>query len=249
MVHADNVAFADSVNYRTYRLHSPSQIYNGKMAARAAQVAKRMRPIIKPYKFEDSDQATKLSFLRQLKKACDSNGVLKGVAMWLPSFFMLKSLAAPATIQMTPGKDPREYLDGHRRIVRQSCSYTYVEAVCYPPNSYATKGLIAKAGAKTDAFKQFPGQKAVSFAKTFRDKALSCGDAFSEQRTKSIFKEWVPLKVRDNMRMYWAARPAMHLCQIAHYPDRLIQLSVSTSSSSTRERLPRSTRRGGRDDR
>lgn len=45
--------------------------------------------------------------------------------------------------------------------------------------------------------------------------------------------------------MYWAARPALHFCQLAQYGKTLMQLNGNTPSSSTRTTSPMSTRRDG----
>lgn len=93
-VHPVIKAIADAFNYETYQLHDRSLSYDGKKAARTAKLAKRMDTIVKPYKFDDDDPITALAFLGQLKRACDSNGVSEGVAMWLLSFFNANSPVA-----------------------------------------------------------------------------------------------------------------------------------------------------------
>lgn len=62
--------------------------------------------------------------------------------------------------------------------------------------------LIAKTSAEMKTMRKIPLQTAVKYAEVLKDKALRCVDAFSEQKTKSIFVEGLPLIVRDNMRMY-----------------------------------------------
>lgn len=116
-----NVAFADTVNYRTYRLHNRFRKYNGKMAVRSAELAKRRKTIEKPYKFGDSDPVTTSSLLGQFKRVCDSNGVSEGVVMWLPLFFTAKFLDASLTIRIAPRKDNRDNLNGRRGVKEQEC--------------------------------------------------------------------------------------------------------------------------------
>lgn len=116
MIHPVNVVFANAVNYRTYRLQIRSRKHSGKIGARTAKLTKRMVTITKPYKFKDSDPVTILSFLGQLKRACASNGVSKGVVMWLFHFFMAKSPVPSLTNRMTPRKDHGDKSDGRRGI-------------------------------------------------------------------------------------------------------------------------------------
>lgn len=90
---------------------------------------------------------------------------------------------------------------------------------------------------------------AVGFAEALKAKGLKCGDAFFEQRTKSTFVEGLILDVRSNMLIYWTARPATHLRQLAQYADTLVQSSSGTPFFSTRATSQRSTRQRGHNDR
>lgn len=91
VIHPSNVTFADALKYRNYRLHNHSFRYNGKMAVRTRKLTKRIETITKPYQSDESDQVTVSLFLRHYKRASDSNGVSKRVALWLLPFFMANS--------------------------------------------------------------------------------------------------------------------------------------------------------------
>lgn len=78
-----------------------------------------MKANMKLYRFEDSDSVTKLSSLGQFKRACVSNDLSKGVAMWLLPFFMAEPPATSLTIPMTPKKDPGDYFDERCGVERQ----------------------------------------------------------------------------------------------------------------------------------
>lgn len=65
VIYLDTVAFAYVLNYKIYVLQNPSINYNGKFAARLAKLAMRMGTLMKPYRFEDDDPVTILSFLFQ----------------------------------------------------------------------------------------------------------------------------------------------------------------------------------------
>lgn len=73
-------------------------------------------------------------------------------------------------------------------------------------------------------------QTAVQISEHLERKGLQSGDALSKKQTKSIFLEGLLLKVWDNMRMYWATRPAMRLYQLAQYADTFIQLDGKKTS-------------------
>lgn len=84
--HPVSAAFGGALDYRTYLLFNFFLRYNGKKTARAAKLAepaKLMVRIRNPYKFEDSDPVTALSFQRQFERACDFNGRCE---VWLCSF-------------------------------------------------------------------------------------------------------------------------------------------------------------------
>lgn len=68
MIHADNIVFANAVNYETPLLLNRSEKYNKKSTAGAAKLAKRMESVVKRYESEDSDRATILFFSGQFKK-------------------------------------------------------------------------------------------------------------------------------------------------------------------------------------
>lgn len=79
--------------------------YKGKMAARTAKLAIHMEAIMMPNRVDDSDLVAVLSFLRQFKRACDSNRVSKSVPMLLLPSFLAKSPAIFLTISFTPRID------------------------------------------------------------------------------------------------------------------------------------------------
>lgn len=101
-IHPMNVAFADALNCKNYRLHDKSLSYDGMTAARTAMLAQKVDTIMRPCKFDDANPVTVLSFMEQFKRTCDSNGVSKGVAMYLLPCFMTKSPAKFLTIRLTP---------------------------------------------------------------------------------------------------------------------------------------------------
>lgn len=109
----------------------------------------------------------------------------------------------------------------------------YIEAVNHVPNPYATDDVVAIAASEIESFKEYSSLTAVQFAEAVKDKSLRGGDAFLEQRSKSNLIDRLPLNVRDNMRMYRAARPTVHLRHLAQYAGTLKLLGGSPPSSST----------------
>lgn len=143
VIHPMNVAYAGALDYRTFRSHSHSFRCNGNVAERTVKLAKCMGKIVKPYKF-DSSSASILSSLEQFKRACDSNGVLEGVAVLLLSYFMAMAPAALSIIRLTPRKNEDDLTKVRGEIEGQEHTYMYVEAVSYLLVSYATDDKIAK---------------------------------------------------------------------------------------------------------
>lgn len=81
VIHPVHVSLADSLDYRTYRLHNRSPRYARKFAASTSKLDKQMKRFMKPYKLADYDPVTILSFLGNFKRACDSNRVSEVVTM------------------------------------------------------------------------------------------------------------------------------------------------------------------------
>lgn len=131
-------------------------------------------------------------------------------------------------------KDFSDKVDGRRDEEEQEHIYAYVQTFNYLPNLYAIDDVIAKATTQTEIFEQRPGQIALELAKSHKDKALSCGDAFLEQGTETIFVERVPLNVRDNITMSWAARLAVHYHKLGQNADTPLHFDGGTLSSSTK---------------
>lgn len=84
-----------------------------------------------------------LRFLAQLKKACDSNGVFKGMVLFVLTKYMKDAPASSLKVEITPHKDDettyRLPKTGEEQV------FTYVEAMPFFLNSYATESNIAKA--------------------------------------------------------------------------------------------------------
>lgn len=57
------------------------QTYDGKLAVRTGKCSKRMKTMMKAYKFNDEDLTTILQFLAKFERACDANGVSKEMAL------------------------------------------------------------------------------------------------------------------------------------------------------------------------
>lgn len=125
-----------------------------------------------PYKIDDADPISVLSFLGQVERACDSNGVSEKVAMWLLQFSIKKFQAASLTIRLTrkQGDDIPNMMDRGRD--EQERIHTYIEAVNYLLRSYATDDAKARASSKTESLKKLTHQNAVQYAKVLKNKSL-----------------------------------------------------------------------------
>lgn len=145
---------------------------------------------------------------------------------------MAKYSAASLTIRLSARKDVDVPALVRRKIKGQGRIYTFVEAVNYLLNSYATENVIAEAASVIKPFMKFHNQTTGLFDKALMDKALRCGNIFPEQCTKSIFVKLLSLNKRDFMRMYWAARSTVHLQQFAQYTGTLMQLTGNAPLSS-----------------
>lgn len=122
-----NVTFADALNSRSDQLLNQFHFYNGKVAVRSDISAKRMETTIKPFRFDDADPVTVLSFLEQFKEDRDSKEASEAVAMWHLPLLRAKSAAASLAICLTARKDDDVRTLVHREIEAQECICTYIE--------------------------------------------------------------------------------------------------------------------------
>lgn len=88
-----------------------------------------------------------------------------------PPVFMAKSPTALLTICSTPRKDNDTSAISCQGRERQESIYTFVEAVSYLLNEYATNNVISTATSIIKSFK-CPNQTVVQFTKAPKDKAL-----------------------------------------------------------------------------
>lgn len=75
------------------------------MAACTGKYAARMETLMKAYKFDDKEPITILSILADFKRACDSNGVFEGIALWLLPAFIRDKPAFSLTVWMASHED------------------------------------------------------------------------------------------------------------------------------------------------
>lgn len=102
--------------------------------------------------------------------------------------------------------------------------FTYVEAVNYPSISYASNDVTANASAVMIAMTKLPPQTSVQYKYNLQGKTPRCSYAFVKPNSKSIIIKGLLLKFLDNMPMFWAARPTVHLRQLGQYCDTLLWL-------------------------
>lgn len=99
--------------------------------------------------------------------------------MWRLLFFVTRSPVASLTIRLTPTNS-----DGVPLLLRQGIEdreriYTYIDAVSYLLNSYATDDVIAKAASEIESCEKYNNNTAVQFVEALKDKALKCEDTIS----------------------------------------------------------------------
>lgn len=152
-------------------------------------LARRMKTIIKPYLFADSDLVTICLILEQLKKACNSTGASDNVGTQRLPFFVVESSAVSTKIRLAPTKNGDALSLVRKGVDEQKRIYTCVEAVNYLSNSYATDGVVVMEASELEPFKKYVERTASQFADALNDKALRYEGAFSEQRTRYIFVE------------------------------------------------------------
>lgn len=137
-----------------------------------AKLVKRLKTVMKPYRFFDNNLVTILSLLGQFKRACDFNKVSKDVVTWVLSFHMAKSPATLLVFRIAPNNEVDSPVPVRQKNEGQERIYTYIEAVNNLLNSYATDNVFEKASMEIKFFKKILSQMAVLFFRDIRDKAL-----------------------------------------------------------------------------
>lgn len=160
-----SVAFAEALDYWTYRLLDRFLSYDGKKTACTSKLAKRMKTTTKPYKIEDSNAVTVLLFLEQFTQAYDYNEVSKSVVMCLLLLSIVRSPVVQQMICLTPTNSSYALPLHHQRIDGRERIFTYNEGVDFLLKSYTADDMIAKIASEIKSFKKYNNQTAVQLPK------------------------------------------------------------------------------------
>lgn len=77
--------------------------------------------------------------------------------------------------------------------------WTYVAAVSHLLKSYATNANIARATSEVGQLVKLSNVSAVQFADAGRPKAVKCGRAYLDERTKKAFIDGLPLSIHSGV--------------------------------------------------
>lgn len=135
-LHAIDSFFQNVVNYKTYCLLEKSQTFNGNMAVRMNKHAKRMKPLMGTYKFDDIDPITPLRFSTLIKGAWGLHRIFEGMTLWIMPTPMKDEPASSLTVYMTSYGDNRK--SSRLPKVDEGQIPVLVKVVSFLLKSYAT---------------------------------------------------------------------------------------------------------------
>lgn len=138
------------------------------MAVTATKIYKRIEVIVKPYRFNGSNSVTKLSFLVQLKNACDLNGVVWRYENVKFTIFIARSSAASLSIRQTPRKAFDIPAIVRHGIEEKERINTYVMAINYLSNAYSTDNVVGRLFQRMSSLGSAPVRHQYSFPKPLK---------------------------------------------------------------------------------
>lgn len=191
--------FQTFFNYNNYRLLDRSQTCNRKMTDKKGKYVKRMETFMNTYKFDENGYFTVLRFLVQFNRACDSNKVSEGIALWVVSNLMKDGPASSHTARMTSLQDAQGEYPLFK--VEEELIKTYGEAMSYALKSDETDSNIANANLKIVSLRKASNEIAVQFPDVLRTKVVRCENAYPEERTKSICIDRLPANIQSPVCM------------------------------------------------
>ena len=159
--------------------------------------------------FNGSDPVSIINFLSTFQTACNTNGVHEGAAMWIFQFFLKDAAKALVKSRTTATKKKRRKSSSADRLT------SYSEVVHFLLKTYATDEVLAEAYADVQNYAQPSGMSEIDYSRRLYDKALRCGNVFSDQVLKGIFVEGIGESIRAHVRNYLAEHPDVDLTKLA----------------------------------
>lgn len=117
-------------------------------------------------------------------------------------------------------------------VCSQETLRTYLEVVSFILTIDATEEVIADTYADVNNYSQFSGMSETGFAQKPRNKALRCGNLFSDRRLKSIFVQNVLPAILLKVRNYLTSHPHIGLNGISRYAESYCDMHCATKRHS-----------------
>lgn len=96
---------------------------------------------------------------------------------------------------------------------------TYLEVVNHFSKSYATNANMSMATSKIDHLVKVANESAVLFIHAIHLKAVKCGNAYFDERTRKVFINGLLLIVRTGAGLFWGYELEAHPKMLAQYVD------------------------------
>ena len=153
-----------------------------------------------------------LNFLSRFTAACNQNSVHEGAALWCFQFFMTGTAMAKVQTRIV----------GESRVADargDEVLSSYPEVVNYLLRTYATNEVIAEAYAEVTNFLQSSRMSETEYGDRLWEKALRCGNVFSDSRLKLLFAEGLLPAIRTQMRHHLMTHPRIAFTELTRYTE------------------------------
>lgn len=161
VIHTVTTRFRRAVNYRMYQLANKWSKYNYTVSKNIIYMVKRMTGQMKPHTFDPFDPILIIGSLRNIKLACDTNGIHECAAIWLLHFFMKTSVSSALHSRLASNQKARTRVSSRAKTTTLS---TYPQVVNSLLRTNATDENIADLEDAITTFSQPPGKTPAQYA-------------------------------------------------------------------------------------
>lgn len=204
-------------------MEDKSQNHSDDVARKFPKRRKRLTVQVRYQTFETMEPMTLLSFLSDLKLACNTDGLHHGGFLKLFHLFMRKS--ARAVQNACTGLKPTKY-----RRQAEGTLTTYYEVVVHLLSAYAMKDAIAETEAEMTMSKLPPNMSPVEYRQSLWLEALECYSKIDDSMLMGTFKEDLHQSIHHRLRAYWGSRKTAKLQELAPYATLLRSFQSGSAS-------------------
>ena len=225
-----NDLYVQACDFRTYRLENKNSRYNKQDSKNVKRFLKDLNVQLRNQHFNGSNPIQVLTFLREFRDACNTNGVHEGAARWLFQFFL--DGTAKANLARGSARTGRA-LSSARSGSKDGM--TYCQAVQYLLRVYATDDAIATAHMDISQFKIASNSNELKYAQELLSKAYKCGDVYPMNVLRGYYVEGSHESIRGALRSYLSKHPDCDVLELAYEAKNVGAISRGRGHSDNKE--------------